>query len=315
MLIEQYDRPIFKILARNDTGEAAGHQSGFVIPKDLDRFFPQLGDVATAGNPTPSEQVQAALYIGDRFLDNVETRYQYQTWGGTRSPERRMTGNLTPLLSGAKGGDLLIIQRGTLKTDQYLLRLIKQAIPEFQSLRALTGNNRWGLLNPADPPVSEVQVRLALVEQASHEALPFNAFDADAGVSETRSKRIARGRAFQKTLCRIYGMKCAICGGGLAKNSGKTEGEGAHIVPRGLKGSDDARNGLLLCRAHHWAFDNGLLGITDNFRVIVSPGALAFPANDSLKQLANRQLLPPSDLALAPHRDALRWHRKFHKLV
>ena len=110
-------------------------------------------------------------------------------------------------------------------------------------------------------------------------------------------------------------MKCAICGGGLAKDGGKSEGEGAHIVPRGLKGSDDARNGLLLCRAHHWAFDNGLLGITDNFRVIVSPAALMIPANASLAALVNGQLLGPTDPALAPHRDALRWHRKYHKLA
>ena len=35
-----WDFPIFKILANNDTGAAAGHQGGVVIPKDLRVYFP-----------------------------------------------------------------------------------------------------------------------------------------------------------------------------------------------------------------------------------------------------------------------------------
>ena len=40
----EFDRPLFKKLAHNDTGMAAGHQAGVVIPTAMDRFFPQLSE-------------------------------------------------------------------------------------------------------------------------------------------------------------------------------------------------------------------------------------------------------------------------------
>jgi hypothetical protein len=38
----RYDKPVFKILARNDTGQTGGHQGGLVIPKSLVKYFPDL---------------------------------------------------------------------------------------------------------------------------------------------------------------------------------------------------------------------------------------------------------------------------------
>jgi putative restriction endonuclease len=44
---EDFDAPLFNVLAHNDTGQAVGHQGGIVIPKDLDPYFPQLSRVRT----------------------------------------------------------------------------------------------------------------------------------------------------------------------------------------------------------------------------------------------------------------------------
>lgn len=107
-----FDRPLFKKLAHNDTGQAVGHQAGFLVPKDLEDFFPTLSALVTPLQPTVGENVTAFLFHQNAFLAEVETRYQYQTWGGTRTPERRMTGNLTPLLGLAAQDDYLIIERG-----------------------------------------------------------------------------------------------------------------------------------------------------------------------------------------------------------
>ena len=102
--MHDFDRPLFKKLAPNDTGEAAGHQGGFLVPRDLDRYFPQLSTAVTATNPTVDRTIRAALFVGSQQVGLVATRYQYQTWGGTRTPERRITSNLAPLLGQANGG-------------------------------------------------------------------------------------------------------------------------------------------------------------------------------------------------------------------
>ena len=42
-------------------------------------------------------------------------------------------------------------------------------------------------------------------------------------------------------------------------------------MPKNKNGTDDPRNGLTLCRAHHWAFDAGLFTLTSDYTVVVSP--------------------------------------------
>lgn len=106
-----FDSPLYKLLAHNDTGQAVGHQGGIVIPKALDAYFPQLSRRVTYAAPTQEEIITADLFVGSRFLETVETRYQYQTWGGERSPERRLTRNLTAMRNLAEADDLLITER------------------------------------------------------------------------------------------------------------------------------------------------------------------------------------------------------------
>ena len=55
------------------------------------------------------------------------------------------------------------------------------------------------------------------------------------------------------------------------------EVDAAHIVPRSMFGSDDARNGLALCKRHHWAFDKGMLGIDDDRKIVVPSVVADFP--------------------------------------
>lgn len=119
--MQNFDRPLFKKLAHNDTGSAAGHQSGVVVPKAIDKYFPQLSGAVSPTNPTVSCDLRAMLVIGAQQVGLVKTRYQYQTWSGSRPPERRITGQLGPLLGAAAGGDILIIERSI--SDDYFYRL------------------------------------------------------------------------------------------------------------------------------------------------------------------------------------------------
>ncbi|HZY42597.1 MAG TPA: HNH endonuclease [Anaerolineae bacterium] len=44
-----------------------------------------------------------------------------------------------------------------------------------------------------------------------------------------------------------------------------------HFVLKNQNGTDDPRNGLTLCRAHHRAFDAGLFTLTPDYTVLLSP--------------------------------------------
>jgi putative restriction endonuclease len=108
-VVTEFDAPIYKVLANNDTGAARGHQGGFVLPKELEDYLPLLRNKTSFTVPTVDLTITADLFDGADYLDTVETRYQYQTWGGARPPERRVTRNLSALLNRAKGGDILLI--------------------------------------------------------------------------------------------------------------------------------------------------------------------------------------------------------------
>jgi len=306
---EDFDRALFKVLSHNDSGQAVGHQAGFVIPKDLESYFPQLSQNVTAAVPTVSVDIVASLFNGSTYLGDVSARYQYQTWGGTRSPERRLTNNLSALRSLAQKDDILLIERGLQDPNHYRLTLIKGADPTYSKLLASLDGKRWGPLDPSNPPVKETWVIEALDKQEQHEAAPFEAFDNAASPVEQRTKKIARSRAFQRRLVELYLGRCAFCSHALTRPDGRTEAEAAHIIPRSAKGADDARNGVLLCRAHHWAFDNGLVGISDGLAVVVPATTTAIGANASLGQLSGVALAIPTEQNLRPHLEAITWHR------
>ncbi len=122
MIPDQFDQPLFKKLANNDTGSSKGHQGGIVIPKKIEHYFPFLDVPEGPANPTADRHVRAVLVVGNEQVGLVDTRYQYQTWTGTRL-ERRLTGNLGPLRNKAAGGDYLLIERGLDDPDFYRLTL------------------------------------------------------------------------------------------------------------------------------------------------------------------------------------------------
>ncbi len=118
-----------------------------------------------------------------------------------------------------------------------------------------------------------------------------------------------RDEAFRHVLLYGYDFTCAVCGmkfrlGELA------EATAAHIIPKRREGTDDPRNGLALCRTHHWAFDAGVFSVTDDYRVELSAIVRrAETANFGLVDMAGQPLLPPQNEALKAHSDALAWHR------
>jgi putative restriction endonuclease len=140
------------------------------------------------------------------------------------------------------------------------------------------------------------------------EASNFSLFDPNESLVETRIRRLARTIVFRKQLLRLYDGRCAVCRHALQTPSGLSELEGAHIVPRNLGGTNDARNGLGLCRQHHWAFDKGLFGIDGERRIFVADASLNVPQNEPLRPFHGKPLLEACDAHLRAHPNALQWH-------
>ena len=304
-----WDIPFFKVLADNDTGAAAGHQGGIVIPKDLRSFFPGLSDETSAWNPTTDQRIEAELFAENKFLATVSTRYQYQTWGGTRSPESRLTDQLVPLRSLAKGGDILIFQRSIDRLDRYRLTLVRKSSGEFNDLQGLVAGERWGVLGQT-APLSDNELVIALNQEQQRELLAFSLTDDEALQVESQVIRIARSVAFRLSVTKLYSYTCALCGESLKSPRGTMELDAAHIVPRSRFGSDDSRNGIALCKRHHWAFDGGLFGIGEQREIIVPHAVQQISGNAILTNFNGRQIREASQQNLRAHPDALAWHRE-----
>ncbi|WP_336365266.1 HNH endonuclease [Halalkalicoccus salilacus] len=86
------------------------------------------------------------------------------------------------------------------------------------------------------------------------------------------------------------------------RREGTPEVEAAHIYPRSENGRDDVRNGIALCRLHHWAFDTGWLKISAEYEITV----LEEPDRDEYHEFKHldREKLRMPDRG-APHPDYL----------
>ncbi len=305
----EWDSPIFKVLANNDTGSAKGHQGGVVIPKEIRSFFPGLVGTTSSSNPTIDYRIEAQLFVDNKYKGTVNTRYQFQTWGGARSPESRLTDQLGPLRNLASCDDVLIIQRSIDRINSYKLSLVTKNSAEFPKLVELIGNRRWGVLSTAKPPVSIPDLDSAFKENVNLIATPFTLIDTVADTTISTVKKLARSIVFRVTVLEQYEESCAVCGESLKTPSGLVEIDAAHVVPRSLMGADDVRNGLALCKRHHWAFDKGLFGISAERRVFVPQVVSSIMENVTLANFHDRPIREAKDSALKVDQSAFKWHR------
>lgn len=304
------DTAVFKKLARNDTSSAPGHQGGIVIPKDISQFFPILAD--PGNNPTVDQELNADLFINGTRVASVTTRFQHQTWGGTRSPERRLTSNLGKLRDVARADDIVLFRKD-LDDDEYIqIHLIQQGSEVYREIEKLVGSRRWGSLDTQNPPVSisEIKDAEAFLDATSSE--PPVAFSNDRETQTSISVRKARDRAFRRTVLQIYNYKCAFTGQSFAspKSTNIFGLDAAHVTPVSFNGSDHPANGLALTKDMHWAFDKGLIGVTETRKIYVPKRVADLDGNDRLSLLNGKPLRESSTPALRVMDEAFAWHRK-----
>jgi len=159
------------------------------------------------------------------------------------------------------------------------------------------------------PENEEESIRLSIRNQL---IMPFQ-------VKEKRAdyftRRDIQDRAFRNVILEEYRCLCAVCQSKFIlrqkKNEPLVEAEAAHIISIKARGPDDPRNGLSLCRRHHWAFDNGLFTVTDSNEIKVSPSVLrAERRRFDLEEYEGEPLVPPAHEICRPNEEALHWHQR-----
>ena len=104
--------------------------------------------------------------------------------------------------------------------------------------------------------------------------------------------RRPRTPGFAEEVLRAYAYRCAMCGfdGRLGRNPVAIEG--AHVRWHSQDGPDDLANAIALCSLHHALFDCGVLGLSPDLRITVSPLYIATSqAGRAIDALAGQPLL------------------------
>ena len=135
-------------------------------------------------------------------------------------------------------------------------------------------------------------------------------FSMQRDVASVQTETPVRSAGFRRVIMEIYKHACAVCELNIRASKGESVTDAAHIIPFSVSYNDDIRNGMSLCKLHHWAFDTGLISLNDDYRVIVSPSMSEQGSTEGmLTQLRDKPIWRPEEDRYHPDRGALEWHR------
>lgn len=236
-----YDRVRIWGTTETDSAKKQAHIEG-LGPGDILLFYHD-GDFFAGG---VTDRVFEEPEVGEWLWNNPKSRFIFTVEDYTDSPPsiKRVWSLLN--YEGRK------VVPGFTRVDDDRTRRIAD---EYRSVKAALFE---------EPGPEEVEREKSKLEQAI-EAEPRLTDEEE----YTTSRRRARNQAFRKFVLEAYNETCAICGTRRNSPEGKPEVEAAHIYPKSEGGADDVRNGLALCRLHHWAFDVGWIGITEDHEITV----------------------------------------------
>lgn len=170
---------------------------------------------------------------------------------------------------------------------KYFAQEVWSIITEQTSINYLASRYSQVLMNAAEPlPAYSAAEKPAIINQA-------------------------RDQGFRKAIVQLYEHRCALCGIRMLTPEGHTIVEAAHIVAWCESKNDKPQNGLALCRLCHWSFDEGLMGVGQDYEVLVSLSVRQdnnFPGH--METLSGRGILKPQDRKFWPDQSNFAIHRK-----
>lgn len=127
--------------------------------------------------------------------------------------------------------------------------------------------------------------------------------------------RLVREARFRLTVVPAYDYTCALTGYKLVTAGAGSIVDAAHIHQFARSNNNDPRNGIALSKNAHWAFDEGLWSLTDDYRVVLANGRFCEtgPLPYLLASFDGKRIHLPKNRALWPDPRHLDWHR-YNKL-
>ncbi len=89
-------------------------------------------------------------------------------------------------------------------------------------------------------------------------------------LTDALSKRAARDPVFREQILNAYGYQCAVCGLAPIVDGMSAALEAAHLRWHSHAGPSRVENGLCLCPLHHKGLDLGVIGLSEDRRVLIS---------------------------------------------
>lgn len=158
-----------------------------------------------------------------------------------------------------------------------------------------------------EPTLEEIEVERNSVE----ERIPSEPTLTEEEEEFNETQRRARDYAFTKAVREAYDDNCAICGSNRMSPAGNPEVEAAHIYPKSMNSRDHVRNGIALCKLHHWAFDCGWISLTDDYEILVRDAPDLNGYND-FSPLEGDSIRLPGEEDKRPHPKFLAEHRQLN---
>ena len=121
--------------------------------------------------------------------------------------------------------------------------------------------------------------------------------------------QILRSYIFRKAVLKVYGNQCAISGLKIDPIKQTLLIDACHIVPFSQTTEDTIRNGIALSPTFHRAFDNGIIAIDSDYRLLVHPKLNDYNSTAGIRQYERRLLYLPKDESFYPSLERLAEHR------
>jgi|GEM_PF-2210698 len=130
------------------------------------------------------------------------------------------------------------------------------------------------------------------------------------GRGEEINRRIS-SLGFDSAIVELYSHRCAICGIKLMTPEGHSAVNANRIMPKRCGGNDHPSNGIALCKICSWSFDNGLIGIGEEYEVLI-PTAVRLNGNlpGHILIFKGRTVSKPQQEVFRPSQKNLSWHRQ-----
>ena len=120
---------------------------------------------------------------------------------------------------------------------------------------------------------------------------------------------ILRSHIFRKAVLAVYDKQCAISGLKIDPIKQTMLIDACHIVPFSQTFDDTIRNGISLSPTFHRAFDNGLIAIGDDYRLLVHPKLNDYNPAAGIRQYEHKTIFLPREEQFYPSLQRLAEHR------